>query len=116
MPKGTLADADDINLLDTDFKNENWRAAAEEIQRFWEEDQLRTFVEMEEHPDSNWSRAHYQNVFHEHFEIVHDAAAAATLNIETPEELPEEYDEIYTAGFKAGVEFAADNPQLFNLE
>lgn len=106
MANPRLAEAEDIKLVHTDFKNDNWKEAAEEIQEFWD-DGVRTFSEMEER--GNWSRSHYENVFDEHFRLIRDNVEPVRgLGSATGEGMPAEYRQ----GFKDGLEFARENPEL----
>lgn len=64
MAKRRLSSAEEIELVNNEFKNENWEQAAQDILDYWDEG-VRTFVEMEDRGE--WSRSHYSNVFEEHF-------------------------------------------------
>lgn len=67
MSRTNLAEKDEIRLIDEDFKNGNWKQAAAEIQNFFDAG-ITTFKGMDDRGD--FSRTHYQNVFHEHFEAL----------------------------------------------
>lgn len=64
MGERRLSSAEEIELVNNEFKNDNWERAAQDILDFWD-DGVRTFVEMENLGE--WSRSHYSNVFEEHF-------------------------------------------------
>lgn len=118
MPQ-RLASADSIELVDENFKNHRWEAAAKDILEFWD-DGVRTFVEMDKRGD--WSRSHYSNVFDEHF-VMHANGKGPTSATEigslSVDELPADHDtvlkiyreiyrEVYREGFRDGINWAME--------
>lgn len=118
MPNRRLSTAEDIELADTEFKNDNWEQAAQEILEFWD-DGLRTFVEMDE--AGTYSRSMYSNVVDEHFAVRY--ADEPQINIDDGSidvsELPIDretfvklyrqiHNEIYREGFRDGANWAQD--------
>lgn len=75
-----LSETTDIELVDEDFATESRRQAAEDIDRFYHEEGIRTFTEMEE--VGEWSRSLYQQVYHDHFRAITDEPS------ETPGSMP----------------------------
>ena len=102
MPGGALDDVEDIRIIDHDFKNDNWKNAAMEIQRFFDEG-VTSYLGMEERGD--YSRPHYQNVFAEHFEIVSDSSAPTRRDSESVEMFKSGFQMGFEMGFEDGVEW-----------
>lgn len=99
MPGGALADAENIRITNHDFKNDNWKNAAMEIQQFFDEG-VTSFLGMEERGD--FSRPHYQAVFRDHFEIVGEGSEPQPP---TDIESIEAFKSGYRMGFEDGVDW-----------
>lgn len=120
MVSGRLQTAEDIELVNASFKNDNWKEAADEMIEFWN-DGVDTYKEMGKRGE--WSRAHYQNVFEEHFRMVrhgdnpahseHDRALvemSETYGIEKQKMLAiyqDLYSSIYRDGYRDGANWAS---------
>jgi len=113
MPNRRLSTADKISLINSDFKNERWERAAQEILEFWD-DGVQSFLEMGDRGE--WSRTLYSDVFDAHFraqwpddpQIDGDSDALSLLMTRLSEDEALEiyrqlYREIYSDAFADGV-------------
>lgn len=117
MGNRRLSTAEDIELVNQEFKNERWERAAQEILAFWDEG-ITSFLGMSE--EGEWSRTFYSDVFDEHFQAywpdehnisASDDALSSLLALPVEREQALEiyrqlYRDIYGDAFRDGVKWA----------